>query len=94
VTTPRIAHRVGTSPQQRGSTTGATCPDILALDNGGYLVIGKTPRTPRITPRELSEHGASIGPDEQAVVVPADVMRAAALDISDAAVNSGKERTS
>ena len=77
----KISHRVGTSPADRGSTNGATCPDLLRLDNGDYLIIGKTPRVPRITTRELAEHGAGIGDDEQAVIVPAEVVHAAAADI-------------
>jgi hypothetical protein len=76
-----IIRRVGVSPAERGSTTGQTCPDVLELSSGGYLVIGKTPRAPRVTAQELAEHGASIGDDEQAVFVPADVMHAAAQDI-------------
>jgi hypothetical protein len=77
----KITRRYGNSPAQRGSVTGETCPDVLRLDTGDYLVIGKTPRVPRISARELATHGASIGPDEQAVIVPAEVLHAAALDI-------------
>lgn len=80
MTAPRITRRVGTSPAERGSTNGATCPDILALDNGDYLIIGK--RTGPDTRAQLGEHHASIGLDETAVIVPANVMRAAALDIT------------
>lgn len=78
-----IRRRYGTSPTQRGSATGATCPDILQLDNGDYLIIGRTPGTPHIPARELAQHGAGIGPGEQAVVVPAGVLRAAALQIAE-----------
>lgn len=78
----KITRRYGTTPQQRGSATGQSCPDILRLDNGDYLVIGKTPGVPNISARDLVKHGASIGPDEQAVVVPADVLHAAALEIA------------
>ncbi|MFE2712265.1 hypothetical protein ACFXKI_09810 [Streptomyces mirabilis] len=77
-----IARRYGTSPAERGSATGQSCPDVLRLDNGDYLVIGKTPGVPNISARDLAKHGASIGPDEQAVVVPAAVLHAAALEIA------------
>lgn len=77
-----IARRYGTTPQQRGSATGQSCPDVLELPNGDFLVIGKTPDVPNISAADLTKHGASIGPDEQAVVVPADVLRAAAREIA------------
>lgn len=78
----KITRRYGTSPAERGSATGQSCPDVLRLDTGDYLIIGKTPGIPNISARELAEHGASIGPDEQAVILPAAVLHAAALDIA------------
>lgn len=33
--------RIGSTPQQRGSTTGATCPDVIELNDGRFYVIGK-----------------------------------------------------
>ena len=77
----KITRRYGTSPTERGSASGATCPDILQLDTGDYLIIGKTPGVPNISARHLAQHGASIGPDEQAVIVPYEVVIAAARDI-------------
>ena len=77
-----ITRRYGTSPAERGSATGQSCPDVLRLTNGDYLVIGKTPGVPNISARDLAKHGASIGPDEQAVILPADVLHAAALEIA------------
>ena len=79
----KITRRYGTSPQQRGSASGANCPDILQLDTGDYLVIGKTPGVPNISARDLSKHGASIGDDEQAVIVPREVVLAAAREIAE-----------
>jgi hypothetical protein len=78
-----INRRYGTSPTQRGSLSGDSCPDILQLGTGDYLIIGKTPGVPNISARELARHGASIGPDEQAVIVPRDVVLAAARDITE-----------
>jgi hypothetical protein len=77
-----IVRRYGTSPRERGSATGQSCPDVFALDTGDFLIIGKTPGVPNISARELSQHGASIGPDEQAVILPRDVVLAAARDIT------------
>jgi hypothetical protein len=77
----RIVRRYGASPAERGSATGQSCPDVLELDGGSFLVIGKAPGVPNISARELSQHSASIGPDEQAVILPRDAMHAAARDI-------------
>ncbi|MET8136631.1 MULTISPECIES: hypothetical protein [unclassified Streptomyces] len=32
--------RIGTPPSLRGSTSGATCPDIFELSDGRFAVIG------------------------------------------------------
>jgi hypothetical protein len=37
---PRILRRLGVTPQQRGSTSGNTCPDIFELADGNFAVIG------------------------------------------------------
>jgi hypothetical protein len=37
----QIVRRLGVAPRHRGSTTGATCPDIFELANGDFAVIGK-----------------------------------------------------
>ncbi|MCX3059590.1 hypothetical protein [Streptomyces beihaiensis] len=76
-----IVRRWGTSPVQRGSASGATCPDVLELRSSDFMVIGKAPGVPHVTAAELREHGAGIGPGEQAVIIPRDVMLAAARQI-------------
>lgn len=76
----KITRRCGSSPRQRGSVTGQTCPDIFELEDGRYLVIGKIPDEPHLLD-ELGQHDASIGVDEFAVVLPADVMHDAARDV-------------
>ncbi|WP_237330818.1 hypothetical protein [Streptomyces sp. BA2] len=35
-----ITRRIGDPPHQRGSLTGATCPDIFELSDGNFAVIG------------------------------------------------------
>ncbi|MEU7403832.1 hypothetical protein [Streptomyces sp. NPDC044948] len=66
----RIVRRIGSTPQQRGSNSGATCPDVLELDSGDFLVIGKLPGIGTVVTEALAFHGASIGTDERAVVLP------------------------
>jgi hypothetical protein len=78
----KIVRRYGTSPADR-CTGQSSCPDILQLDTGDFLIIGKTPGVPNISARELAQHGASIGDDEQAVIVPYEVVIAAARDITE-----------
>ncbi|MEU6356454.1 hypothetical protein ABZ896_45305 [Streptomyces sp. NPDC047072] len=36
----QIVRRLGASPRERGSTTGATCPDIFELADGNFAIIG------------------------------------------------------
>lgn len=70
--------RIGSTPQQRGSMTGQTCPDVIELDARSYLVIGK--RTEADWPR-LADVGASVGEDEQAVIVPRNCLLTAARQL-------------
>jgi hypothetical protein len=35
-----IVRRLGATPQQRGSGTATTCPDIFELADGNFAVIG------------------------------------------------------
>ena len=36
----RIIRRLGSTPQQRGSTQELSCPDIFELSDGNFAVIG------------------------------------------------------
>ncbi|MEV7889934.1 hypothetical protein ACWD3I_27490 [Streptomyces sp. NPDC002817] len=36
----QIVRRLGASPRERGSATGATCPDIFELADGNFAIIG------------------------------------------------------
>lgn len=74
----KISRRYGDSPADRACLTDSNCPDVLRLDDGRYLVIGAIARP---QPEHLAEHGAGVGWGESAVVVPAEVMRAAAREI-------------
>jgi hypothetical protein len=77
-----IVRRMGTTPRERGSATGQSCPDVLKLSDGNYLVIGQVRWASTEMGQMLDPHDAIIGRDEMAVVVPADAMHAAALDIT------------
>lgn len=81
--------RIGSTPQQRGSTSGATCPDVIELNGGDYLVIGKATL---VKPSSLEELGAAVGPGEQAVIVPRDAFLTAARQLAgeDAGGHDGK----
>lgn len=75
--------RVGSTPQQRGCTTEINCPDVMELDNGDYLVIGKIVPEGSLLIAEgtLEPMGASIGADEMAIVVPRRCIIDAAREI-------------
>ncbi|WP_196217854.1 hypothetical protein [Streptomyces blattellae] len=77
-----IVRRIGSTPAERGSTSSATCPDVLELRSGDFMVIGNVPGVPNITAAELREHGANVGPGEQAVIVPRKCMLDAARDLT------------
>ncbi|MET7437623.1 hypothetical protein ACWERY_30030 [Streptomyces sp. NPDC004082] len=36
----KIVRRIGSSPTDRGSATGQTCPDIFELEDGNFAIIG------------------------------------------------------
>jgi hypothetical protein len=73
-----LMQRRGISPSRR-CLREPTCPDIIEMKDGDFLVIG------RIAPAEMEDQlpkvGASLGPDEQMVLVPGIVMRSAAADL-------------
>lgn len=64
-----ISGRLGSSPRLRGSTSGATCPDLLSLDDGAVGVIGELPDS------------AEQVQDETYIVVPATVVFDALADV-------------
>ncbi|MFF2505907.1 hypothetical protein ACFVTY_21320 [Streptomyces sp. NPDC058067] len=36
----KIVRRIGVPPRERGSASGATCPDLFELSDGNFAVIG------------------------------------------------------
>lgn len=77
-----FARRLGRSPQELGLTSSTeSCPDLWELSNGDVAVIG------RVAAPELLERlpaSASVGADEQLVIIPRRLMVAAKPDIPDA----------
>lgn len=83
----KITRRYGIAPAQRSCGTNNSCPDnscpdVLGLDGDEFLVIGRTVRRSDIQD-ELDKHGIGVDPGESAVIIPGDVLRAAAKDITE-----------
>ncbi|WP_042393878.1 hypothetical protein [Streptacidiphilus carbonis] len=75
-----IVRRIGASPRERGSSTGANCPDIFELSDGRFAVIG-TEMTKELD--ELLPPDASRADYEKIVVISRDTLLRAKADIPD-----------
>ncbi|MEV6841624.1 hypothetical protein AB0N17_45685 [Streptomyces sp. NPDC051133] len=69
--------RIGSTPAERGSVGASNCPDVLELEDGDFLVIGKLHLLTAPEAERMNEVGASIGEDESVVLVPRDCILAA-----------------
>lgn len=76
----RILRRVGSSPRQRGSLSGATCPDLFELASGDFAVIGRD-ATDEL--RAELPQDAGVAGYERIVVVPRRVILDAARELRD-----------
>lgn len=76
--TVRIVRRIGASPRERGSATGATCPDIFELADGRFAVIG-TEMTDELDGLLPSDAGRA--DYERIVVISRDTLLRAKADI-------------
>ncbi|MFE0101186.1 hypothetical protein [Streptomyces sp. NPDC059009] len=65
-----------------GCWTGETCPDVIELDDGSYLVIGAFPFLTVEAWQRVYALGAGVGEGEVSVIVPGDVLREAARRIA------------
>lgn len=74
----RIVRRLGLAPQERGSATNCTCPDIFELDNGDFAVIG-TDRTDELV--ALLPGDAGCADYERIVVISRSTLVSAKADI-------------
>lgn len=71
--------RLGSTPEERGSATGQSCPDIFAADDETeFFVIGRKP-----TEVEAAMLDAFVNDGEAAVVIPRRVLLDAKKDIPD-----------
>jgi hypothetical protein len=73
-----IVRRLGLSPQERGSLSNATCPDIFELSDGSFAVIG-TDYTDELEAKLPA--GAARADYERIVVVTRETFVAARGDI-------------
>lgn len=73
-----FVRRLGSTPQQRGSSTNATCPDIFELTDGRFAVIG-TDMTGLL--EGLLPADAGCADYERIVVVTRETLIAARRDI-------------
>lgn len=77
----QIIRRLGASPRERGSTSGATCPDIFELADGNFAVIG-TDVTDSLDSDLPAD--AARADYERIVVITRDTLVRAKADIPDA----------
>ncbi|HEU5428563.1 MAG TPA: hypothetical protein VFU74_16900 [Actinocrinis sp.] len=73
-----VIRRLGSTPQQRGSTSDMSCPDMFELSDGSIACIG-TDLTESL--RSALPLGASIGPLERLVSLPRRTVRDALPDL-------------
>ncbi|MET7515971.1 hypothetical protein ABZS88_21340 [Streptomyces sp. NPDC005480] len=74
----KIVRRIGASPQQRGSVSGQSCPDVFELSDGNFAVIGT--EATALLEKELPPD-ASRADYERIVVVSRETLVRARLDI-------------
>ncbi|MFI5570936.1 hypothetical protein ACIA6T_27060 [Streptomyces sp. NPDC051740] len=77
----QIIRRLGVAPRHRGSTNGATCPDLFELADGNFAVIG-TDATDSLD-SQLPEDAARAD-YERIVVITRETLIKAKADIPDA----------
>lgn len=73
-----FVRRLGRTPQERGSITNGTCPDIFELSDGTFAVIG-TDLTEELEPK--LPDGAARADYERIVVITRDTLVSAKSDI-------------
>lgn len=73
-----IIRRLGLSPQERGSLSNGTCPDIFELSDGSFAVIG-TDHTEELDGKLPA--GAARADYERIIVITRETLVAARQDI-------------
>lgn len=74
-----VVRRLGLTPQQRGSVSNISCPDVFELDDGRFAVIG----TATEDAAALLPAGVEVPPGETMVVLDRATVVAARADIPD-----------
>lgn len=77
--------RIGTSPAERGCGENNSCPDVLERADGEFVVVGKLPERSEENGLivEMQTVGARPGRDEAVVILPREVILAAARQLAD-----------
>lgn len=81
LTVSQIVRRLGVAPRHRGSTNGATCPDIFELADGNFAIIG-TDVTDSL--ESMLPPDAARADYERIVVISRETLVKAKADIPDA----------
>ncbi|MFJ9124777.1 hypothetical protein ACIRJS_11870 [Streptomyces sp. NPDC102340] len=76
----KIVRRIGVPPSARGSSSGATCPDVFELSDGNFAVIG-TEATADL--RHELPPDAGVADYERIVIVNRETLVRAKGDIPD-----------
>lgn len=76
-----FVRRLGVPPQERGSASNGTCPDIFELSDGNFAIIG-TDMTAELTPKLPAD--AAVADYERIVVVSRATVLSAKRDIPNA----------
>jgi hypothetical protein len=71
-TAPKIARRLGSTPEERGSSQGMSCPDVFELASGDFAIIG-TDQSFALD-GQLPSLNASRAAYERTVVIPRQVL--------------------
>ncbi|MFF5515286.1 hypothetical protein [Streptomyces coeruleorubidus] len=77
----QIVRRIGVPPRERGSTSGANCPDLFELADGNFAVIG-TEATAELESELPGD--ASRADYERIVIITRETLVRAKADIPDA----------
>jgi hypothetical protein len=77
----QIVRRIGVPPRERGSTSGANCPDLFELADGNFAVIG-TEATAELESELPGD--ASRADCERIVIITRETLVRAKADIPDA----------
>jgi hypothetical protein len=73
-----VRRRIGSTPQDRGSATNCTCPDIFELADGNFAIVG-TLRTAELS--DTLPEGATVSPHGDLLVITRETLLAAVREL-------------